>query len=192
MALSKIERTVVDASSIGSLGVSTALMGYCLFIDRNINALAVSSTTLALGVSAYAVGHLYDQVGQKLVAWKALRVCDKTVKVSSAKDIENLASRLQSLEHAIDHRIDVIEDSTTKSAQIAMGAWVHAAKSILGKAKLFDIAESPSDKDEEKLSAHWPTTARQLGMRVFGYERMLKSGTVKEVADIIVNTDPSI
>ena len=192
MALSLREKNIVETSSIGSLGASAMLMGYCFFVNQNTTVLQASTGAMAFGVSAYAVGHLYDVMGQKLVAWKALQLSAKTVKVSTASDIENLTSKLQGLEHAIDHRINVISDSSSQNAQVALGAWVHAAKSMLAKAKLFDVAESPVDRDITKLSSHWPVVEQQLQMRIFGYQRMLRLVSAQEVSDTIINTDPAI
>lgn len=189
MALSTTETKIANRVGLGSLLAGTGIMGLSMANGYHANMLLASTGAYALGAGSYAVRHLYDHAGQKMVVWKALRTSELAVRIASAKDVYKIATRLQQLEHAIDHRVDVITDSASARGQVAMGAWVHAAKTVLQKAALFDVAGSPVDRDPTKLPSDWPKFARQLESRMTGYQRMLRSDPAKPVTDTIMNFD---
>lgn len=187
MALTTTEKKIADVSSLGGLVAGIATMGLAALNGSNVNLLAASTGACAFGVSSFMVSHLYDKAGQKLVAWQALNASDKSIRMASAKDIDSMTKRLQRLEYAIDHRIDVISDSASKNAQVAMGAWVHAAKNVLEKSTLFDVAASPIDRDAAKLPSDWAKVSKQLQARVSGYSRMMNTEIVQPVSETIIN-----
>lgn len=189
MALSTIENKVANNIGFGSLLVGTGAIGFAFVSGTHSNLLTASTGAYAFGAAAFMASRLYDHAGQKIAVWQTLRTSAKAVEISTSADVESIAARLQRLEHAIDHRVDVLTDSSGKRGQVAMGAWVHAANHVLDKAALFDIAASPVDRDAAKLKSNWPTVARQIESRMDGYNRMLKVDPVKPVADTICNFD---
>lgn len=189
MALSTLETKIANRVGLGSLIAGTSIMGLSMANGYSPSMLMASTGAYAVGAGSYAVRHLYDHAGQKLAVWKATRTSEMSVRIASAADAYKVATRLQQLEHAIDHRVDVITDSASARGQVAMGAWVHAAKTVLQKAALFDVAGSPVDRDPAKLPSDWPKVARQLESRMTGYQRMLRSDPAKPVTDTIMNFD---
>ena len=186
MALSTIENKIAYSAGVVFLGLGTVVIGLSALVGKP-NIMAVSTGAYALSGATFIARALYDQAGQKLTVWQTLRAAEKAVGIASASDVEKVAARLQELEHAIDHRVDVVTDSATQRGQVAMGAWVHAAKDVLAKAQLFDIAASPVDKDPSKLTSGWTNVARQIMGRVEGYERMLTVAPAQPVVDTIIN-----
>lgn len=190
MALATLEKKIADWTTGGSLLAGTAAIGWAA-ASGNRSIMYASTGAYVLGGAAYVAGKLYDHAGQKIITWQTLRTSAKAVSIATAADVEQTASRLQKLEHAIDHRVDVITDSASPRGQVAMGAWVHAAKLVLEKAQFFDVAASPVDRDPIKLASNWPKVAQQLTGRVESYERMLVSESAKPVAETIYNFDYS-
>lgn len=187
MALSTIENKIANRIGFGSLLAGTGALGVAFVTNHNYNLVAASTGAYALSAASFMASHLYDHAGQKIAVWKTLRTSAKAVGVATAADVEKIAARLQSLEHGIDHRIDVVNDSSGKNGQTAMGAWVHAAKQILEKSQLFDVAASPADRDPAKLTSNWPTVARQIETRMAGYDRMLKVDKAQSLPETIYN-----
>lgn len=188
MALSTLEKKIANWILGGSLVVGTAATGLAA-ASGNSSLMYASTGAYVLGAASYMVSKIYDHMGQEMAMWKILRTSEKAVGIATAADVEKVAARLQKLEHAIDHRVDVITDSATPRAQVAMGAWVHAAKQVLEKAQLFDVAASPVDRDPSKLTSNWTKVAQQLAGRVDSYERMLVSEPAKPVVDTFLNFD---
>ena len=190
MALSTIENKITNGVSYASLVAGTAFTGVAAAAG-NHSIMYASTGAYVLGAASYLASKLYDHAGQKMVVWKTLRTSAKAVGIATAADVEHVAARLQKLEHAIDHRVDVITDSASPRGQVAMGAWIHATRLVLEKAQLFDVAASPVDRDPIKLASNWPKVAQQLTGRVESYERMLVSESAKPVAETIYNFDYS-
>lgn len=189
MALSTLENKIANRVGIGSLLAGTGAIGMAFAAGHSQTFLVASTSAYAIGGASYIARHLYDHAGQKISVWQTLRASAKSVSVSTAQEVEQLAVRLRTLEHAIDNRIDVVSDSSTKNGKVAMGAWVHAAKQVLEKATLFDVAASPVDKDPLKLTSNWPRMARQMAGRVESYQRMLRTEQAQPPSDIIYNFD---
>ena len=101
--------------------------------------------------------------------------------------IESKAEQIQDFANLI--IVDVVSDNATSRGQVAMGAWVHAAKQVLSKAQLFDVALSPVDRDPLKLTSNWPKVAVQIESRMEGYTRMLAVDPAQPVPDTLYNFD---
>lgn len=187
MALSTIENKVANRIGFGSLLAGTGALGVAFATNHSYNLVAASTGAYALSAASFMASHLYDHAGQKIAVWQTLRTSAKAVGIATAADVEKMAARLQHLEHAIDHRLDVVNDSSGKNGKAAMGAWVHAAQQVLAKAQLFDVAASPIDRDPVKLTSGWPTVALQIENRMNSYERMLTIDKGQPVADTICN-----
>ena len=189
MALSTTEHKIANRIGYGSLLAGTGAIGIAMAAGHNNNIMMASTGAYALSAASFIAGRLYDHAGQKIAVWQTLRASAKAVGISTAADVEQIAARLQHLEHAIDHRVDVVSDSASKRGQVAMGAWVHAAKQVLAKAQLFDVALSPVDRDPVKLTSNWPKVAGQIESRMVGYNRMLAVDPAQPVPDTIYNFD---
>ena len=189
MALSTIENKIANRMGYGSLLAGTGAIGLAFAGGHNATLLAVSTGAYALSGASFIAGRLYDHAGQKIAVWQTLRASAKAVGIATAADVEQIAARLQHLEHAIDHRVDVVSDNATSRGQVAMGAWVHAAKQVLSKAQLFDVALSPVDRDPLKLTSNWPKVAGQIESRMEGYTRMLAVDPAQPVPDTLYNFD---
>lgn len=187
MALSTTEQKIANRVGYGSLLAGTGVLGISMLAGHSTNLLAASTGAYAMSGVSFVASRLYDHAGQKIAVWQTLRTCAKAVSISTAADVEQVAARLQRLEHAIDHRVDVVSDSATDRGQVAMGAWVHAAKQVLAKAQLFDVALSPVDRDPLKLTSNWPKVAGQIESRMQGYNRMLAVDPAQPVTDTIYN-----
>lgn len=183
MALTTTESKTADRITLGSFMVGTGAIALSFAADYNTKLLAVSTGACALGAASMAARHLYDHAGQKIVEWKTLRMGSEANRASTAQEVAKVAERLQALESGIDNRIDVVSDSSSRRAQVAMGAWVQAATTLLGKAPLFDVAQSYADKDPAKLPANWLSVERNLAHRVASYGRMLKADPLQWVSE---------
>lgn len=189
MALSTLENKIANRFGYGSLLAGTGAIAIAMAAGHNHNIMMASTGAYGLSAASFIAGRLYDHAGQKIAVWQTLRTSAKAVGISTAADVEQIAARLQRLEHSIDHRVDVVSDSATPRGQVAMGAWVHAAKQVLAKAQLFDVALSPIDRDPVKLTSNWPVVARQIESRMEGYTRMLAVDPAQPVPDTIYNFD---
>jgi hypothetical protein len=189
MALLTIENKIANRIGYGGLLAGTGAIGLAFAAGHSSHLLAASTGAYALSAASFIAGRLYDHAGQKIAVWQTLRTCSKAVGIANAVDVEQTAARLQHLEHAIDHRIDVVGNSATERGQVAMGAWVHAAKQVLAKSQLFDVAASPIDRDPLKLTSSWPTVARQIESRMEGYNRMLNGELAQPMPKTICNFD---
>jgi hypothetical protein len=194
MALSRTETNIADGVAIGSLVTGTMAMGLAMLgnpsLQTNFAALGTSSFALggaALGGAALGARVLYDQAGQKIVEWQAHRAMEKAIAATTADELDNVAKKLQSLEHALDHRIDVISDSKKPVAQSALGAWVVAAKTVLEKSQLFDVSSEIINPPAGELPIYWPYTAKSLTSRLNGYERMLDGARLQSMATPIID-----
>lgn len=187
MALSTIENKVANRIGFGTLLAGTGALGVAMVTNHNYNLVAASTGAYALSAASFMASHLYDHAGQKIAVWQTLRTSAKAVGIATAADVEKVANKLQNLEHAIDHRLNVVNDSSGKNGKSAMGAWVHAAQQVLSKAQLFDVAASPVDRDPLKLTANWSTVARQIEDRMNSYERMLSVDKVQPMSETIYN-----
>ena len=183
MALSKIETRIADGAAIGSFTTGILAMGLAAIGSPSLqtNFAAMGTGAMALGGAAIGARVLYDQMGQKVVEWQTHRAMEKAIAASSPKDLENVAIVLQRLEHALDHRIDVIADSKNPRAQSALGAWVIAARTTIEKSQLFDVAVSNRNTDSTHLPCHWPGVLKALSIRMEGYERMLDGSKIQPV-----------
>ena len=184
MALSRTETTIADGVTLGSLVTGTVAMGLAMIGNSSLqtNFAAMGTGSFALGGAALGARVLYDQAGQKIVEWQTHRAMEKAIAATTADDLDKVAKTLQRLEHALDHRIDVIADSKTPRAQSALGAWVVAAKTVLQKSQLFDVSSEIVKPPVGELPIYWPYTEKALASRLNGYERMLDGERLKSMA----------
>ncbi len=189
MALSRTENNIADGVAIGSLVTGTVAMGLAMLGNTSLqtNFAAMGTGSFALGGAALGARVLYDQAGQKIVEWQAHRAMEKAIAATTADELDKVAKKLQSLEHALDHRIDVIADSKTPRAQSALGAWVVAAKTVLEKSQLFDVSSEIIKPPAGELPIYWPYTAKALTSRLNGYERMLDRDRLQSMPAPIID-----
>lgn len=189
MALSRTETNIADGVAIGSLVTGAMAMGLAMLGNPSLqtNFAALGTSSFALGGAALGARVLYDQAGQKIVEWQAHRAMEKAIAATTADELDNVAKKLQSLEHALDHRIDVISDSKKPVAQSALGAWVVAAKTVLEKSQLFDVSSEIINPPAGELPIYWPYTAKALTSRLNGYERMLDGARLQSMATPIID-----
>lgn len=186
MALSSTESRVADGITVSALVGGTAAMGLAFVSPHNVTFAAVSTGAYALGGAALGARYLYDQMGQGIVVWQTRLALQAAINACTAQELEKLATRLQRLEYRLDHRIDVIGDSKNARAQVALGSWVMATRTLLQKSQLFEVSQevrTPSGK----LPAYWPEVTKTLSSRLDGYERMLDGTKLKDLEAPIID-----